>query len=260
MYRISEKLNSSIPSTAEMMRKNDTRGLLELIISQKSADCIDINTELCGGDRVAMMTEVAELCIRECGCDIMIDSPDEQVLAAVLPIIRARRVIVNSVTLTERIDALLEPMAKFGAGVVALPISGGRVPSSAAERVENAKKLYARLIEGGIKSENIYIDALSEAVATNPDAGKITLETVKGIKAEIKVAHIVCGLSNTSFGLPKRGFINAAALELLTAAGMDAAIMNVTASGKTCEAAKRVFLGEDEYAIEYIGLVRSNSI
>lgn len=257
---IGEKLNSSIPSTLAMMQAADMNALLALVRNQKDAGAmyLDINTALCGENGVELMRRLVSIC-RDEQIGVMLDSPDPAVIAQVLPETAGMDVIVNSVTCDERMEELLPLIAEAGCGVVLLPILGGRIPQTAEARVENALAGVKRLTEGGVTPDHIYIDALVESIATTPGAGRVTVDTVKLLREALPDCHIVCGLSNVSFGLPARASLNATALAMMVANGLDAAICDpLSPAIAGALYASYAILGEDDYCIEYIGYIRDN--
>lgn len=257
---IGEKLNSSIPSTLAMMQAADTDALTALVHSQKEAGAmyLDINTALCGESGVDLMRRLIDICRAE-QIGVMLDSPDPSVIAQVLPETSGMDVIVNSVTCDERMPELLPLIAETGCGVVLLPIMGGRIPQSAEARVKNAVAGVRQLTDGGVAPDRIYIDALVESIATTPGAGRVTVDTVRLLHETLPDCHILCGLSNVSFGLPARASLNATALAMMVANGLDAAICDPLspAIAGTLYASAAI-LGEDDYCIDYIGYIRDN--
>lgn len=127
MLKIGEKLNSSIPRTLAAMKERDDETLLQLIRDQEAggAAYLDINTALVGETEAEELRRIVSMALRESGCGIMLDSPNAQVLARTLPAAEGRPVMVNSVTLDARYDALLPLIGETGAGVVCLPMADG---------------------------------------------------------------------------------------------------------------------------------------
>ena len=260
IYLVGEKLNSSVPSTGEAMLARDFDRLAALALAQAEAgaDCLDINTALCGADETEMLCRVANLAVEKTDCDIMLDSPSPAAIITALPHVSGRHAIINSVTADERLEELIPAAVEYGAGVVGLPIRSGAIPSTAEGRLENAFAIRERLNAAGIPDERIYIDALAESVATSGEAGKLLLETVRLLRRELPGVHIICGLSNVSFGLPKRARLNAAAATLLAEAGADSFICDAASpSLKAAITACEAFTGADEYCMNYITQIRS---
>ena len=265
MFIIGEKLNSSIPKTGEAMKTFDRDYLARLIEAQAEAgaDCLDINTAACGAEReTELMLKIIEMALEGSDCSIMPDSPDPAVIKAAAAVMKGREFIINSVTASERIDELAPLVAEHNAGVVVLPLAGGGIPGDVDERVNNALAAAAKLTSAGVKKDKIYIDAIIEAISTSDNGALTALDTIRGIKAADPELKTVCGLSNVSFGLPKRASLNAAFLSMAVLYGLDAAIIDVLPNKngesilQTLYAAKAL-AGRDEYCMDYITYIRS---
>ena len=98
----------------------------------------------------------------------------------------------------------------------------------------------------------VYVDALVMTIATNTEAGRATLDTIRGIRSEFPKAHISLGLSNVSFGLPVRSLVNRTFLTLAVAAGMDTAIIDPNDRElKAALFATDLLLGNDKHCLNY---------
>lgn len=259
MIIIGEKLNSSIPRTLEALKSHDETTLINMIKNQErcGADYLDINTAICGAEELNQLLWLIELVISNSNCGIMLDSPSPNVIVQAMKKTEARKLIINSVTLTDRIDELLPVIRQSGCGVVALPIDGNGIPVSSEERLDNAKRLMERFGKEGIAPEKIYIDALAEALAVGTDNAKTALETIQKARCAFPKVHLTCGLSNISFGLPKRNNINTAFLAMAVYCGLDSAILDITAPAmRTMLSSALAVNGEDEYCMEYISYIR----
>lgn len=260
MLIVGEKLNSSIPSSFKAMQERNTDFMINLINSQAEAgaEYIDVNTAMFEEKEYEYMEWAVGLIQDHSCCGIMIDSPSPKTVLRILPIISGKRPIINSVTLTERIDVLLPAAKDFGCGVVALPIAGKGIPSSVKERIENVKALIDRLTFGGVAPEHIYIDVLVSAIAMADTGGTAALETVSGVRSLGAGVHTICGLSNVSFGLPMRANINAAFLSAAVCAGLDSVIMDISDPFiRQILFASLAVSGIDEYCLGYIESVRN---
>ena len=258
MILIGEKLNSSIPKTLEAFQARDEAAVDRLITRQAQAGAhyLDINTALCGEAELDTLLWVMKLVLSDSACGLMLDSPNPQVLAAALGEAGDRPVILNSVTLSQRLEELAPLAAETGAGVVALPILGG-TPETAQERVDLAARLLDALHGFGVQDSQIYLDILVESLGLAPEHAPVTLETLTLCKAAFPRVKTICGLSNISFGLPRRQLINTAFLASAITRGLDSAILDVTTEAirDTCMAASAIS-GEDEYAMDYIRYIR----
>lgn len=261
MILIGEKLNSSIPGTLKALKEGDEAYLIAQIEAQAEAgaDYLDLNTALCGEAELSQMLRLIDLTLQHCQAGIMIDSPSPAVALRAAEKAQGRPLILNSVTVSQRIEELTPVAARLGAGVVGLPIDGG-IPESAQGRADNAARLIEKLTAGGVRPENIYIDALVETLATGDINARTTLQTIALIKERFPQVKTLCGLSNISFGLPKRAEINAAFLGMAVWQGLDSAILSVTATKLiTALRAAEALCGRDEYCMEYIAHIRSLS-
>ena len=259
MILIGEKLNSTIPSVRNALLSRDETAVAALATAQEGAgaDYLDINTALCSDGELDAMRWVLDTVQRSTSCGIMLDSPDPDVLAAAAQMLDGRNMILNSITLGSASDRVLDAARELGAGVVCLPVSpDGGIPEDSRARAENACRLAQRCAAHGIAPEKLYIDVLVEAVSSGKHA-RTALDTVRAIRSELPGVHTICGLSNVSFGLPRRAAVNCAFLAAAMAAGLDSAILDVTSKRlRETLAAARALLGEDEYCMDYIHFCR----
>ncbi len=253
-----EKFNSSIPKTFEILQKNDTAQLVALAKKQELAGAhyLDLNAAMFGEEELSKLEALIGLVQESTSCGIMIDSPSPDVVKEAIKRVKDRPVIINSVTLTERLYELVPVAREYGAGIVALPIGEDGMPEDAEKRVENAKELIRILSENGIGHQGIFIDILAETLAVNQKSAFYAIEAVARLKALYPEVHTICGLSNISFGLPKRTNINAAFLTAAVFAGLDSAIMDITNDAmKAALFAALAVAGKDEYCMEYMNAV-----
>ena len=133
--------------------------------------------------------------------------------------------MVNSVSLeTEKFEKLLPVVAKYGAMFILLPLSDAGLPKDIEEKKEIIHKIYDRALSLGMRKEDIVVDGLVATVGANPKAALETLETIRYCKSNGFAT--ICGLSNISFAMPERGFVNTAFLTLAIQSGLTMAIAN----------------------------------
>jgi len=253
-----EKFNSSIPKTFEMLEKNDEKQIIALAKLQESAGAhyLDINTSMFQQDELKKLSYLIGLVQEHTSCGIMIDSPSPDIVIEAIKGIKDRPVIINSVTLSERLTELMPVAREYGAGVVALPIGADGMPEDDKKRIENAEELIRILTENGIAHDRIYIDVLAETLAVNQQSAVYAVKTIEAVKARYPDVHLTCGLSNISFGLPKRVHINTAFLTAAVFCGLDSAIMDITNDAmRTALFAALAVSGRDEYCMEYMNAV-----
>lgn len=258
MIIIAEKLNSSVPKTAECYKAGDDAAIIGLIKAQEAAgaDYIDVNTAT-SGDELKTMLHAIGLIRQNSKCGIVIDSPDTSVIAQAAKAASGRQIILNSISTHERTDELLPLLLQTSAGVICMPTDERRIPDNAQDRLKNASVMIEKLTGAGVKPKNIYIDALVQSIAFDPQNGKVALETISAVKRAYPEVRVVCGASNVSFGLPKRSIINASFLCCAIYAGLDCAITDITSPRiKEALASTLAVTGDDEYCMDYLEYIR----
>ena len=136
------------------------------------------------------------------------------------------KALVNSVNgKEESMHAVFPLVKKYGGVVIALTLDESGIPADADGRVEIAKRIIATAESYGIKKKDLIFDTLAMTVSADPNAAKVTLESLRRIKEELG-AHTSLGVSNVSFGLPARDTLNATFFALALRSGLSAAIMN----------------------------------
>ncbi len=260
MILIGEKLNSSIPKTLEAFQQRDQAAVCALIERQQEAgaEYLDINAAICGEDELEVLTWVIGLVKAYSDCKIMIDTSDPEVMAKAAEAAKDRELIFNSTTLDERFTEVTALAKQYHAGVVALPISQEGMPHTLEEKCSNIDRLVEKLRSAGIPDEKMYVDVLIETLATNSESAKIAIGAIRHVAEKYPQVHTTCGLSNISFGLPKRGMINSAFLSAARMAGLSSAILDPSnPQMRDTLAASAVVAGEDDYCMEYITYIRS---
>lgn len=259
MILIGEKLNSSIPSALEALQARDEQAVTELIRrqAQAGADYLDVNTAICGDQELDRMLWALELVQKNCSCGIMIDSTDPAVMAQAAKAVQGRPLIFNSATVTDRFEPVTQLTLEYGAGIVGMPIDDQGLPTSLEDKCAKIDRLVAKLRQAGIPDGQIYVDVLVEALATDGESARKTVDAVAYVAKTYPEVRTVCGLSNISFGLPRRKLINSAFLAAALYAGLSAAILDpASPSLRDTLAAARVVAGQDDYCMDYITYVR----
>ena len=215
------------------------------------AKVLDINMGMSGIDEKASMLRALEEVSGVTNLPLSLDSSYVEVLEAALRNYPGRA-LVNSVSLeTEKFEKLLPIVAKYGAMFIPLPLSDAGLPKDIEEKKEIIHKIYDRALSLGMCKEDIVVDGLVATVGANPKAALETLETIRYCK-ENGFATI-CGLSNISFAMPERSFVNTAFLTLAIQAGLTMAIANPSQELlMSCALAADLLLNKEEAALRYI--------
>lgn len=219
---------------------------------QKGAHILDVNVGLPEINEVQMMTKVIEELQGVCDLPLQIDSSSPEVLEQALRYYNGKA-MVNSVNgKKESMEAVFPLVKKYGGVVVALTLDERGIPDTAEGRLEIARKIVETAQQYGIEKKDIVVDALTMTISSEKGAAETTLEAMQMIKKELGVKTIL-GVSNVSFGLPRREVVNAAFYTMALRAGLDAAIINPSAEAmKNAYLAACALMGYDENYEEYL--------
>lgn len=189
------------------------------------AAVLDINMGLNGIDEKQMMLDTINEVTYTVDTPLCIDSSYPEVIEEALRIYPGRA-LINSISLeSAKIDRLLPLAKKYGAMFILLPVSDEGLPKDQAEKQRVILKIMEKAFALGMTKEDIIVDGLVATVGAEPTAALECLETIRFCREELGVAT-VCGLSNISFGLPQRTFVNTAFLSMAIAKGLTLAIAN----------------------------------
>ncbi|ABZ85047.1 methionine synthase, putative [Heliomicrobium modesticaldum Ice1] len=210
------------------------------------AQILDVNMGVPGINQAkAMETAITELSLLV-DVPLAIDTTDAAALEAGLRVYPGRA-LINSVSAEpDRLREFLPLAKKYGAAVLCLPIAPGGVPQTAQERVAIAQQIVDAALAAGLRRQDLLLDPLVMTVATDANAARETLETLRSYRKTFGFPTVM-GLSNVSFGLPRRNLVNAAFCALALDAGLDAPIMNpFDETLSDCWNAAQVLLGHDK--------------
>lgn len=214
------------------------------------ADILDVNVVAPGVDEVALLPQVVRVVMETVEVPLSIDINNPKALETALKIYQGKP-IVNSVTGEEESLNIIFPLVKeYGAAVIGLAIDESGIPKDPEKRVAIAHKIVERAEAFGIPREDIIIDCLALTVGADDKAALVTLEAIRGVKAELGVNQTL-GSSNISFGLPDRQVINQAFLALAIEAGVTCPTVNA-AKVHQAVLATDLILGRDRFAQRYI--------
>lgn len=214
------------------------------------ADILDVNVVAPGVDEVALLPQVVRVVMETVEVPLSIDINNPKALEAALKIYQGKP-IVNSVTGEEESLNIIFPLVKeYGAAVIGLAIDESGIPKDSEKRVAIAHKIVERAEAFGIPREDIIIDCLALTVGADDKVALVTLEAIRGVKAELGVNQTL-GSSNISFGLPDRQVINQAFLALAIEAGVTCPTVNA-AKVHQAVLATDLILGRDRFAQRYI--------
>ena len=220
--------------------------------AEAGAQVLDVNAGLPGIDEAATLEQLVKDLQAVTDLPLQLDSSNPEALSRALRIYNGKP-IVNSVNgEQETLDKILPLCKKYGAAVVGLALDENGIPSSAEGRFAIAKRIVAAANAAGIPNEDIYIDCLTLTASAQQEGAVQTLEALSRCKRELGV-RTVLGVSNISFGLPCRGYLNTTFLTMAMTAGLDLAIMNPnTPEMMAAVRAYRVLTSQDKQSTDYV--------
>ena len=224
---VGERIN---PTGKKKLQEQLRDGSLEMVLefTQAQEECgaslLDINVGMSGIDEKNTMLKVLDEVTMATALPLSLDSSHVDVLEAALRKYPGRA-LVNSVSAeSEKLERLLPIVKKYGAMFILLPLSDAGLPASLEEKIAIIEKIVEKALELGMTKEDIVVDGLVATIGANPNAAREVLETIRYCKANGLAT--ICGLSNISFGLPERSFVNTAFLTMAIREGLTMAIAN----------------------------------
>ena len=211
----------------QALREQDMNYILEQAVSQAEAGAqiLDVNVGAPGVDEPALMEQVVKALQSVVSLPLQLDSSHADALERGLRVYNGKP-IVNSVNgEPEVLEKVLPLCKKYGAAVVGLAIDQKGIQPGAEDRVAIARRIKEAALAAGIPQEDLYIDCLTLTASAQQKDVLATVEALHTCKTELGVRTIL-GVSNISFGLPCRTYLNTTFLTMAMYAGLDLAIMN----------------------------------
>ena len=260
---IGERINTSRKSVQRAVAERDASFIQDDVRKQQEAGAsyIEVNAGARIGHEMEDMEWLLEVIQKAATVPLCLDSPDPKVIERAVIMVE-KTPMINSISLeTGRYESMLSLVNGRDWKVVALCMDDTGMPKSANEIVERAGRLVEGLEGVGIKREKIYLDPLIQPISTDMTKGVVAIESVRGIMQEYPGVHTVCGLSNVSYGLPQRKFLNRIFLSLLVAAGLDSVILDPLDDAiMAVLTGTLTLLGQDDYCMNYIKSVQAGQI
>lgn len=225
---IGERIN---PTGKKKLQAELKEGSLNLVRTmaleqeENGASILDINMGMNGIDEKEMMLRTIYEVTSTVDCPLCIDSSHVDIIETALRIYPGRA-LINSISLEkEKFEKLLPIAKKYGAMFILLPLSDEGLPKDSAEKHGIIRTIMDEAVRIGMAKEDIIVDGLVATIGANPNAALECFETFSYCKNELELPT-ACGLSNISFGLPERTYVNTAFLTMAIANGLTMAIAN----------------------------------
>ncbi len=263
MIIVGELINASRKTVKAAIEAKDERAIKKVAQDQfdAGANYIDANAGVFVGQEPEYLKWLVEVVQTVVDGPCCIDSPDPKAIETALAVHKGTAMI-NSISLEkERYETLLPIVAGTDLKVVALCMSDKGMPETTDDRMTIADKLVNGLLQKNVAIENIYVDPLVQPVSTNNLFGVEFLSAIEKIVTTFKGIHTMCGLSNISFGLPNRPFLNQTFMSMAIAKGLDGAIINPLDKNMMANIiAATALAGKDDFCMQYLQAFRDNRL
>lgn len=263
MILVGEKINGTRKRVGEAVISRDEDFIRRLAIEQAKAgaDFIDVNAGTSPDREPDDLAWLARTVQQAVDLPLCLDSSNPDALSAGFAEVKQAPMINSISGEPYRLENVLPLVARKRCMVIGLAIDETGMPKGLEGRLRAVGKLLKATREAGVLDENLYIDPLILTIATDTSSGEMVLDAMRSIRSEYPNVHIIGGLSNISFGLPKRSLLNRTFLTLAMAAGMDSAIVDPT-DQELNEAllATEVLLNRDRYCRCYTQAYRTGRI
>jgi len=264
MIIIGEKINGTRKQVANAIANRNADYIRDLALRQfqSGSSYIDINA---GGlpaqepENMAWLVEIIQEAVPD--ATLCLDSPNHKALRTGIEK-TAKTPMINSLSGEQfRVDTVLPLACEFETELIVLPLDDHGIPKTSDGRLAILRRLVEMTRNGGLADRKLYVDPLVMTISTGDQNGNVTLETCRKIKEEFPDAHLTCGLSNISFGMPLRSLLNQAFLVLAIQAGMDSAIINPEDRDlKGIMMAAETVLGKDRHCLNFNRAFRAGKI
>ena len=238
----------------QALREGDMNYVLEQAVSQAEAGAqiLDVNVGAPGVDEPVLMEQVVKALQSVTSLPLQLDSSNVEALARGLRVYNGKPIVSSTNGEPEKLAAILPLCKKYGAAIVGLAIDEKGIQPKAADRVAIARRITEAALAAGIPREDIYIDCLTLTASAQQEDVLATVQALEACKKELGV-RTVLGVSNISFGLPCRAYLNTTFLTMAMYAGLDLAIMNPSSEEMMAAVyAYNVLTNRDKQSTKYI--------
>ena len=238
----------------QALREGDMNYVLEQAVSQAEAGAqiLDVNVGAPGVDEPVLMEQVVKALQSVTSLPLQLDSSNVEALARGLRVYNGKPIVNSTSGEPEKLAAILPLCKKYGAAIVGLAIDEKGIQPKAEDRVAIARRITEAALAAGIPREDIYIDCLTLTASAQQEDVLATVQALEACKKELGV-RTVLGVSNISFGLPCRTYLNTTFLTMAMYAGLDLAIMNPSSEEMMAAVyAYNVLTNRDKQSTKYI--------
>jgi cobalamin-dependent methionine synthase I len=255
MKIIGEKINGTRKRVAQAIAERDAEFIKDLAQKQAAAGSswLDVNAGTLPSQEPDDLVWLIENIQSVVETPLSLDSANPKALQIAIKAVK-KTPMINSISgEPERLANILPIVAEHGCPVIALAMDEKKIPETAEKRFEIVTRIIKETRALGIPDANLYFDSLAMTISTNTESAMIAFEVMRRVREEYPEAHLTIGLSNISFGLPARSFVNRYFLSLAIQAGLDSAILDpLDREIQAAILATELILGRDKYCLNYI--------
>lgn len=255
MKIIGEKINGTRKRVAQAIAERDADFIKDLAQNQAAAGSawLDVNAGTHPAQEPDDLVWLIEQIQSVVETPLSLDSANPKALQIAIKAVKQTPMINSISGEPDRLANILPIVAEHGCPVIALAMDEKKIPETAEKRFEVITKIVTESRAHGVPDSNLYFDPLAMTLSTNTQSGQIAFEVMRRVRREYPEAHLTIGLSNISFGLPGRSFVNRYFLALAMQAGLDSAILDpLDREIQAAILATELILGNDKHCLNYI--------
>jgi cobalamin-dependent methionine synthase I len=257
---IGEKINGTRKRVAQAIQERDGAFIQNLAREQAAAgaDWLDANAGTAPQREPDDLIWLVENIQAAVDTPVCLDSANPKALELAIKSVN-KTPMINSISLEPaRLEGVLPIVAAHKCPAVALAMDEKGIPKTKEERISIIGRMLEKTRSLGIPDGNLYFDPLAMTIATGSENGLVFFDTIREIRKQFPEVHMTCGLSNISFGMPARSFINRVFLAYAMEAGLDCAICDPNNQDiKTTMLAAELLLGNDKHCLKFTRAFRA---
>lgn len=262
MKIIGEKINGTRKRVAKAIAERDAEYIRDLAKKQSDAGAhwLDVNAGTHPSQEPEDLVWLIENVQAVTDNPISLDSANPAALSVAIKAVN-KTPLINSISgEPDRLTNILPIVAEHGCEVIALTMDEKSIPATSEERMAIAHKLFEATRAAGVPDDHVYVDTLAMTIATQSDSAVTAMDTMRMVLEAYPEAHLTIGLSNISFGLPARSFVNRTFLTLAMGAGLDSAILDpLDKDLQAAILASELVLGHDKHCMNYLRASRAGA-
>ena len=262
MKIIGEKINGTRKRVQQAIQERDAKFIQDLARSQAEAgaDWLDANAGTAPQREPDDLVWLVENIQAVTDKPICLDSANPKALEIAIKAVKQTPMINSISAEPHRLQGVLPLVAQYKTPAVALAMDEKGIPKTKEDRLSVIRRLLVETRKLGVADSQLYFDPLAMTIATGIDNGTTFFDTIRAIRVEFPEVHLTCGLSNISFGMPARVYINRVFLALAMEAGLDCAICDpMDHEIRTTMLATELLLGQDKHCLKFTRAYRAGA-